>query len=78
MKFKIDTTNYRRYLDTEAEMFVTKYQTDNEMGDCMLGVEGARCSVGIVKRKLLDIRSERWTLTLDMCRSGGTRGAARH
>ena len=46
------------------------YQADEAaLGDCLVGTRGALLPCEQLKRLVLKGESERWTLTLDMCRS---------
>ena len=65
----------RRYF--ESNTFYTSYEANDELisGDSLVGITGKLFSVELIKRKILEISSERWTLTLDMCRGIAMRGA---
>ena len=47
-----------------------RYQaSEAALGDCLVGTRGALLPCELLKRLVLEVESERWTLTLDMCRS---------
>eukprot|EP00092_Neocalanus_flemingeri_P014903 GFUD01016095.1.p1 GENE.GFUD01016095.1~~GFUD01016095.1.p1 ORF type:complete len:561 (-),score=139.18 GFUD01016095.1:3-1559(-) len=46
----------------------TIYMSSETVGDCMVGIKGKLYSVMELKQDLLKLKSERWTVTLDMCR----------
>ena len=46
----------------------TVYMSTDSVGDCMVGVRGKLYSVMDLKHQLLKLKSERWTMSLDMCR----------
>ena len=46
----------------------TVYMSTDTVGDCMVGVRGKLYSVMDLKHQLLKLKSERWTISLDMCR----------
>ena len=70
--------NIEAYMDTyerDPAASRTSYQAkDNIYGDCLVGTTGDFFPVEVIKRKVLELNSERWTLTLDMCRGHFTRG----
>ena len=77
---RIDPDNYVRRLNSEGE-FVTSYslREDSDLyGDCIIGTSGTLYPVIMLKRDLLNIPANTWTVTLDMCRNDdvnfGTRG----
>ena len=46
----------------------TVYLSADTVGDCMVGVRGKLYSVMELKQQLLKLKSDRWTVSLDMCR----------
>ena len=46
----------------------TIYMSSDTVGDCMVGVKGKLYSVMELKQDVLKLKSERWTISLDMCR----------
>ena len=66
--------NYARCF--EADTAHTTYQAKDDIlsGDCLVGTKGKLLPVEVIKRKVLELTSERWTLTLDMCRGLSMRG----
>ena len=68
--------NYSRRF--EGDTAHTNYQAkpDAPSGDCMVGTNGILCPVEIIKRMVLELTSEKWTMTFDMCRGISMRGAA--
>ena len=71
---ELNAWNYSKRF--EGDTAYTDYQATNDYvgGDCMVGTRGKLCSVEMVKRRVLDLNSRKWTLTLDMCRGLGMRG----
>ena len=71
---ELNKWNYRRHF--EGDTAFTNYQVkdDTATGDCMVGTTGKLCPVELIKRKVLYLLSERWTMTLDMCRGLSMRG----
>ena len=68
--------SYKKCLETDA-FHITYEGKDNVInGDCLVGTTGELLPVEVIKRKVLELTSERWTLTLDMCRGLAMRGAA--
>merc|ERR1719317_311580 len=63
----------------EGDMFNVNYKTHNDApsGDCMVGTRGELCPVELVKRRLLNMTCERWTMTVDMCRGHSMRDMQR-
>ena len=63
----------------EGDIFNVNYKTHNDApsGDCMVGTRGELCPVELVKRRLLDMTCERWTMTVDMCRGHSMRDMQR-
>lgn len=80
MTVRIDPNNYVRKLNDDGQ-FETNYnlsEDSNYYGDCIIGTSGALYPVPMLKRDLLKIPADTWTVTLDMCRNDdvyeGTRG----
>ena len=48
-------------------------EDDFQTGDCLVGVSGDPFPVERIKRKLLELESEWWTVTIDACREFSTR-----
>ena len=68
---RIDLDNYVRKLNSEGN-FVTSYnlREDSDLyGDCIIGTSGLLYPVIMLKRDLLNIPADTWTVTLDMCRN---------
>ena len=69
--------NYSRRF--EGDTAHTRYQAkpDAPSGDCMVGTTGLLWPVEHIKRMVLGLTSEKWTMTFDMCRGIAMRGAAK-
>merc|ERR1712179_608257 len=72
----VDVGKFRTEFDDELTE-ITTYEAarDAPSGDCLVGIRGKLCPVDIIKRKVLDMTCERWTMTLDMCRGRPMRGS---
>ena len=65
---ELDPNYYRKTVEE------TIFMSSDTVGDCMVGIKGKLYSVMELKQELLNLKSGRWTITLDMCRDrrGGT------
>ena len=72
--FEINMYNYSKQFEDDTALINYNAQHNAPSGDCMVGISGTLCPVEVVKRKLLNLTSERWTLTIDMCRGLAMRG----
>ena len=59
---EMDLDSYSRTVDE------TTYMSSETVGDCLVGIKGKLYSVMELKQELLMLKSDRWTVTLDMCR----------
>ena len=70
---------FQREIDELDGAFHTTYTAIddnlNQIDNCLIGTTGKRFSVEVIKRKMLELNSGRWTLTLDCCRNDIYRGA---
>ena len=60
--FEFNQHSYHKSVDE------TVYLSPDSVGDCMVGVSGKLYSVMDLKHQLLKLKSEKWTISLDMCR----------
>ena len=63
--------NYERCFEDDAAHTTYQAKEDIFIGDCLVGTTGTLFPVEVIKRKVLELTSQRWTLTLDMCRGNG-------
>eukprot|EP00092_Neocalanus_flemingeri_P007658 GFUD01008269.1.p1 GENE.GFUD01008269.1~~GFUD01008269.1.p1 ORF type:complete len:818 (+),score=184.90 GFUD01008269.1:27-2480(+) len=69
--------NYTRYFEGDAAHTTYQAKDDIISGDCLVGTKGKLFPVEVIKRKVLELTSDRWTLTIDMCRGLSMRGGPR-
>ena len=58
----------------ECGEFETSYNMKDDSdyyGDCVIGTSGLLYPVLLLKRDLLQVPADTWTVTLDMCRNDG-------
>ena len=79
MTIRFDPNNYSRQLNDSGE-FETSYtmrEDSDHFGDCIIGTSGQLYPVVVLKRDVLELQADTWTITLDMCRNDETNSAMR-
>ena len=71
---ELNMANYSKHYEGTTSHTNYQAQSDAPRGDCLVSVTGKYCPTEGLKRKVLEVLSDRWTLTLDMCRGLSTRG----
>ena len=68
---RFDPNNYSRKLNDEGEfeMSYNMREDSDYFGDCIIGTSGQLYPVMVLKRDVLELPAETWTITLDMCRN---------
>ena len=68
---RFDPNNYSRKLNDEGEfeMSYSMREDSDYFGDCIIGTTGQLYPVMLLKRDVLELPAETWTITLDMCRN---------
>ena len=59
---KFDPNSYSKTVDR------TIYMSPDTVGECLVGIKGKLYSVMELKQDLLHLKSDKWIVTLDMCR----------
>ena len=71
---KLNMWTYEKCLEGDTAHTIHQAREDSPSGDCLVGTTGTLFPVEAVKRRILELISEKWTMTLDMCRGLAMRG----
>ena len=68
---EMDTNCYSKTYGKTVDK--TIHTSPDTVGDCLVGIKGKLYSVMELKQDLLQLKSDNWIVTLDMCRDGRSR-----